>query len=50
MGGRVDWPQVTVAEIIELSEDMFDAANVPASARREYYNTFNSKYGTNYGT
>lgn len=39
--GAVDWKNVSPREIQNLSENMFDAARVPNSARQEYYNTFN---------
>ncbi|MCT4688501.1 hypothetical protein [Vallitalea sp.] len=41
VGGKVDWTKVSPQEIQKLSEDMFDAANVPQSARKEYYKEFN---------
>lgn len=36
-GGKIDWSKVSPTEIQELSERMFDAADVPASVRAEYY-------------
>ncbi|WP_249039315.1 hypothetical protein, partial [Lysinibacillus mangiferihumi] len=41
VGGKVDWQSVSPKEIQRLTEDMFDAANVPKSARQEYYKAFN---------
>ncbi|MDQ0233421.1 hypothetical protein J2S19_004768 [Metabacillus malikii] len=41
VGGKIDWQSVSPREIQELTERMFDAANVPKSARQEYYNSFN---------
>ena len=41
VGGKVDWKTVSPQEIQSLSERMFDAANVPLSARRNYYSEFN---------
>ncbi|QYR19150.1 hypothetical protein KZ483_14355 [Paenibacillus sp. sptzw28] len=40
VGGAVDWTKVSAREIIDLSERMFDAANVPVDARLEYYSEF----------
>jgi hypothetical protein len=37
VGVRVDWKAMGPREILELSEEMFDAANVPQSARDTYY-------------
>ena len=37
VGGKVDWESVSAREIQALSESMFDAANVPMSARTNYY-------------
>lgn len=37
----MDWKTVSPQEIQSLSERMFDAANVPMSARRNYYSEFN---------
>ena len=42
VGGKVDWTNVSPKEIQTLSEDMFNAANVPISARNNYYREFNS--------
>ena len=39
-GGKVDWSKVSEDEILELSERMFDAAEVPADIRAEYYKQF----------
>ncbi|WP_246141262.1 hypothetical protein, partial [Bacillus marasmi] len=41
VGGKIDWQSVSPREIRELTERMFDAANVPNTARQEYYNSFN---------
>ncbi|MCU4861094.1 sugar-binding protein [Bacillus cereus] len=41
VGGKVDWKSVSPKEIHELTEKMFDAANVPRLARQEYYRAFN---------
>ena len=40
-GGKIDWISVSPREIQVLSERMFDAANVPVSARNDYYREFN---------
>jgi hypothetical protein len=37
MGGTFDWSKVTRGDIINLSERMFDAANVPAEIHIQYY-------------
>ncbi|MCM3091866.1 T7SS effector LXG polymorphic toxin [Cytobacillus sp. AMY 15.2] len=41
VGGKIDWQSVSPREIQELTEKMFEAANVPNSARQKYYNSFN---------
>ena len=41
VGGKVDWKTISPIEVQALSESMFDAANVPASARSDYYREFN---------
>ena len=41
VGGKVDWTSMPPEEIQALSEAMFDAANVPMSARNDYYREFN---------
>ncbi|MBU8596997.1 sugar-binding protein [Alkalihalobacillus clausii] len=41
VGAKIDWQSVSPREIQELTERMFEAANVPKSARQEYYNAFN---------
>ncbi len=41
VGGKVDWTSVLPQEVQDLSERMFDAANVPLSARNDYYREFN---------
>ena len=40
-GGTLDWSKVTDDEIIDLAEDMFDAAEVPQSFRDEYWKMLN---------
>ena len=40
LGGTFDWSKVSEGEIRELSETMFDAAQVPANIRREYWAEF----------
>jgi hypothetical protein len=40
MGGTFDWARVSEQEIRELSEKMFDAANVPTKIRAEYWEWF----------
>ncbi|BDG36342.1 pre-toxin TG domain-containing protein [Saccharococcus caldoxylosilyticus] len=40
VGGKVDWKSVSPQEVQQLTERMFDAANVPQSARRDYYRAF----------
>ena len=37
VGGKVDWTSVSPREVQSLSERMFDAANIPLSARNNYY-------------
>jgi hypothetical protein len=37
MGGTFEWSKVTKGDILELSEKMFDAANIPAAIRKQYY-------------
>ncbi|MDO8225307.1 ribonuclease YeeF family protein [Bacillus cabrialesii] len=41
VGGKVNLKEVSPREIQELTEKMFDAANVPKEARQQYYNAFN---------
>ena len=41
VGGKVDWTSVSPQEAQALSQRMFDAANVPLSARNDYYREFN---------
>ncbi|MGG4110316.1 ribonuclease YeeF family protein [Bacillus subtilis] len=41
VGGKVNWKEVSPREIQELTEKMFDAANVPKEARQQYYKAFN---------
>ncbi|KXZ18946.1 T7SS effector LXG polymorphic toxin [Bacillus nakamurai] len=41
VGGKVNWKEVSPREIQELTEKMFDAANVPKEVRQQYYNAFN---------
>jgi hypothetical protein len=40
MGGTFDWGKVSEADMRALSEKIFDAANVPASIRQEYWDWF----------
>jgi HNH/Endo VII superfamily toxin with a SHH signature/Pre-toxin TG len=40
VGRKVDWKSVSPQEVQQLTERMFDAANVPQSARRDYYRAF----------
>lgn len=40
-GGKVDWTSVSPQEAQALAERMFDVANVPLSARNDYYREFN---------
>ena len=40
MGGVFDWTKVTEVDIRKLSNEMFDAAEVPASVREEYWGEF----------
>jgi RHS repeat-associated protein len=42
MGGVFDWGKVTEAEMLNLSEQMFDAAKVPEAARKEYWSQWNA--------
>jgi toxin YokI len=41
VGGQINWTKISPKEMQSLSERMFDAANVPQSARQEYYRAFN---------
>jgi RHS repeat-associated protein len=41
VGGSVDWKTVSPREMQSLTERMFDAAEVPAEARGEYYRALN---------
>lgn len=41
VGGKVDWTKVSPQEMQELTDRMFDEANVPQWARQDYYNAFN---------
>ncbi len=44
----MDWSQVTPREMQDLATRMFDAAEVPASARDEYFRAFHQYvYGGN---
>ncbi|APU09457.1 hypothetical protein KLA_17007 [Cellulophaga geojensis KL-A] len=38
---RGNWKNMTARQMQELSEVMFDAANVPKSARKEFYKKYN---------
>lgn len=40
VGGKVDWSQVSPREIQSFADRMFDAAGVPADARRKYFRAF----------
>ncbi len=40
MGGTFDWSKVSESEMRSLSEKMFDAAQVPANIRQEYWDWF----------
>jgi len=40
MGGTFDWEKVSESEMRRLSEDMFDAADVPRDIRRVYWDWF----------
>jgi RHS repeat-associated protein len=37
VGGHVDWKGVSAQQILDLSERLFNAADVPHAAREEYY-------------
>lgn len=41
VGGKVNWANVSNREMFNLSERMFDSANVPVNARNEYYRALN---------
>lgn len=41
VGGKADWTSVSPREVQSLSERMFDEANVPLSARNNYYREIN---------
>jgi hypothetical protein len=40
MGGTFDWSKVSESEIKNLSEEMFDAAEVPKDIRQEFWKQF----------
>jgi hypothetical protein len=40
MGGKFDWGRVSEVEIRNLSERMFDGANVPNNVRRQFWEQF----------
>ena len=40
LGGAFDWSKVSEADIRALSDKMFDAAQVPANVRKEYWAEF----------
>ncbi len=40
MGGVFDWKRVSEAEMRQLSEKMFDAAKVPSTIRKQYWEAF----------
>jgi len=46
VGGKVDWKTVSPREMQNLTNRMFNAADVPHSARAEYFRAFNQY---NYG-
>lgn len=37
---KLDWQKVSSREVVEFAERMFDAANVPAEVRTEYYRQY----------
>lgn len=39
-GGKIDWSKVSEDDIRQLSERLFNAAEVPAEVRAEYYKQF----------
>ena len=41
VGGKINWDEISPREMQDLSEKMFDAANVPQEARNNYYREFN---------
>ncbi len=41
VGGKVDWTTVSSREMKDLTERMFDAANVPVASREAYYRALN---------
>ncbi len=43
VGGKINWTSLSLREIQNLSERMFDAADVPQNVRNEYYSEF-TKY------
>ena len=45
MGGEFDWTKVSESEARTLSEQMFDAADVPANIRGQYWDAFDSHLG-----
>jgi hypothetical protein len=40
MGGTMDWGKVSENEIRNLSEELFDAAEVPKGVRQEFWKQF----------
>ena len=40
MGGKFDWGKVSEGQMRDLSDKMFDAADVPAQIRSDYWNWF----------
>jgi hypothetical protein len=45
VGVSPNWGEMSYSEAVRLSEKMFDAAEVPLSARREYYKAFRKYTG-----
>ncbi len=39
--GKIDWKNLSPKEVQNLAELMFDAAEVPNSARKDFYSAFN---------
>lgn len=40
MGGEFDWSKISEAQIRDLSEKMFDAAEIPSDIRQAYWEWF----------
>lgn len=45
MGGTFDWGKVSEADMRALSENMFDAAEVPSQMRTDYWAWFERMKG-----